>query len=249
MNLSNYGWWLPVQASTYAAKIDQCLNLVHIAMAVIFGLWAIYMVYCLVRYRQKSNPVADYAHKATLSSYTPDVVILIFEIWLIFVVGLPIWAHVREEMPKPENATVVDVVAEQYSWTFHYPGPDGKFGKTDSALINASNALGLDPNDPDGKDDVISVNELYIPIGKPVLVNLTSKDVIHSFFVPEFRSKQDVVPGMRIPFWVEPTMTGQFEIGCAQLCGAGHYRMRADVFVQTQADFDAWISSRQAKGI
>ena len=238
---SNYGWGLPIQASTYAAKIDHSLMILHAAMFLIFGLWAVYMVYCLIRYRRAKNPQADYSFKDALAAYTPDVLILVFEIWLIFLVGVPIWAHIKEDLPKAENATEIRVVAEQFAWTVHYPGADGKFGKAEAELVNADNPLGLDPNDPDGKDDIVSVNTLVIPLGRPVLIHLSSKDVIHSFFIPEFRIKQDAVPGMKINVWVEPAMTGLFELSCAQLCGTGHYRMRADVIVKTQADYEAWL--------
>ena len=247
---SNYGWWLPVQASTYAARIDDSLMTLHIAMLVIFGLWAVYMAYCLIRYRKGKNPTADYSFKDSMKAYTPDVIIFVFEVWLIFFVGVPIWAHIKEDLPKPEAATVMNVVAEQFAWIFHYPGPDGKFGKSDVHLVNANNPLGIDPNDADGKDDIVSVNECNVPLGKPVLIHLTAMDVIHSFFVPEFRIKQDAVPGMKINVWVEPNQTGQFEVGCAQLCGTGHYRMRADFFVKTPQEYDQWVAAQlKAKGL
>ncbi len=250
MNLSNYGWGLPVAASSYAGKIDGALNILHAAMIVIFVLWAIYMAYCLVVYRKAKTPTAAYTKEHSKWALLPDWIILAFEIWLIFIVGIPIWAHIREDLPKPETATVVNLIAEQFSWTFHYPGPDGKFGKQDLTLINSDNPAGLVADDPDGKDDFISVNELHAPIGKPIRLEMSSKDVIHSFFVPEFRSKQDVVPGMRIPMWFEPTLTGRFEIGCAQLCGTGHFKMRGDVFVTTPEEYDAWVQKQlAAKGI
>jgi len=250
MNPSNYRWGLPVQASTYAGTIDHLLWVLHIVMISIFVLWGIYMVYCLIRYRGTRSPQAVYSHKSSLAAYTPDVIILLFEVWLIFVIGVPIWAHIKEELPKPENATEVNVVAQQFAWIVHYPGPDGKFGKTDPALVNFANPLGLDPQDPNSKDDFFSINEFYMPLGKPALIHLSSHDVIHSFFVPEFRIKQDVVPGMNIPIWVEPTLPGHFELSCAQLCGAAHYRMRADVFVLTPKDFEDWMQKQiHSKGI
>lgn len=243
----NYGWGLPVQASSYAGKLDGALFLLHGVMLLIFVLWAFYMIFCLIRYRQKNSSRALYSHKTPWSSYIPDALMLIFEIWLIFVVGIPIWAHIREDLPKEESSSVIHIVAEQFAWTIHYPGLDGKFGKQNPSLINADNPLGLDENDPDSLDDIVSVNELYLPLGKPVRIMLSSKDVIHSFFVPEFRIKQDVVPGMNIPIWFEPTKLGIFEIGCAQLCGTGHYRMRGDVFVKSEEEFNAWINSRIKK--
>ena len=243
---SNYGWGLPVAASTYADKIDRSLLILHAAMAAIFVLWAVYMAYCLVRYRKENSPKAVYSHKSTLASYTPDVLIFIFEVWLIFIVGVPIWAHIREELPAPEDATVIRVVAEQFAWLAHYPGPDGKFGRMAPSLVDYANPLGLDPQDPDAGDDVASVNEIRVPLGRPVLVTLTARDVIHSFFVPEFRTKQDAVPGMENSIWFEPVMAGRFEIGCAQLCGLGHYLMRGDIFVLPEDEYAAWMAGEQA---
>ncbi len=248
MNTSNYGWGLPVAASTYASRIDGSLTILHWAMIVIFGLWAVYMAYCLIRYREGAKPKVDYHFTHNYAALTPDVVILVFEVWLIFFVGVPIWAHIREELPKQENALEVNVVAEQFAWTIHYPGADGKFGKRDIKLVNAGNPLGLDPADPDGLDDIVSVNNMVLPVNKPVLVNLSAKDVIHSFFIPEFRIKQDAVPGMKIKLWFEPNKIGLYELGCAQLCGTGHYRMRADVSVKSPEEFEQWMSA-QKKGI
>ena len=148
----NYGWGLPVQASSYARSIDNSLHILHLAMALIFALWAVYMAYCLIRYRWKSGAGADYTHKNELASYTPDVVILVFEIWLIFIIGVPIWAHIKEDLPKPEDAVVINVAGEQFSWTAHYPGSDGKFGKTLPNLAQADNPVGPDQLNRQGRD-------------------------------------------------------------------------------------------------
>ncbi len=246
--LSNYGWGLPIQASTYAGKIDMGLSILHGVMFLIFGLWAIYLVWCLIRYRKKEGVPAQYSHKATWTSLIPDGAVLFFEIWLIFAVGIPVYSHIKKDLPPKEKATEVRIIAEQFAWTIHYPGADGQFGKVSPSLVNSDNPLGLDESDAASTDDIVSVNNLYIPLGKPVLVQLSSKDVIHSFFIPEFRIKQDVVPGMKIPIWFEPNMLGQFEIGCAQLCGTGHYRMRGDVYVQTPKEFEDWLASQKKKG-
>ena len=171
----------------------------------------------------------------------PDAAILIFEVTLIFMLGMPIWSHVKEEFPKESESLVVEMVAEQFAWGFQYAGPDGKFGQKDPGFITSDNTIGINYEDPNATDDILSLNVLHIPIGKPTILNMTSKDVIHSFFVPEFRVKQDVVPGMKIPMWFEPTKTGTFEIGCAQLCGLGHYRMKGTVVVHTQDDFEKML--------
>ena len=245
----NYGWGLPIAASSFAKDVDFSLHLIHGAVILIFALWSFFFVYCLVRYRHRDGHAAAYppeSGKSTIASFIPDGIVLAFEIWLIFVFGLPIWAHIKENFPQEGEATRVRVVAQQFSWNTHYPGPDGVFGRTDPSLVDSTNPIGLDHNDKAGADDVVTTNELYAPLGKPILMDLTSQDVIHSFFVPEFRIKQDAVPGMNIKLWVEPILKGKFEIGCAQLCGVGHYRMRGDVFVQSPEEFQAWYRERMA---
>ena len=238
---SNYRFGLPVAASTYADKIDLSLSILQWGMVAMFVVWGIFFAYCLVRFRQSRNPVAtSNPIKGGAVSFIPDVLVLGFEVWLVFFLGLPIWAHIKEEFPKANDSLVVTLVAEQYAWNFQHAGPDGMFGARDAAQISSGNTLGLDTNDANGADDTISINELHVPLGKPTILRMTSKDVIHSFFVPEFRTKQDIVPGMETLLWFEPTQTGRFEIGCAQLCGLGHYRMRGEVVVHSPADFEAW---------
>lgn len=243
---SNYTFGLPIAASTYAGKVDLALNILHWGMVSMFVAWGIFFTYCLVRFRTKKNPAASYeaAKKGGLISFVPDALVLGFEIWLIFFLGLPIWAEIKEDFPRDADSNVVEMVAEQFAWGFQYAGPDGQFGQRDPKQISSGNTIGLDANDPEGKDDFVSINELHVPLGKPTVIYMYSKDVIHSFFVPEFRVKQDTVPGMRIPLWFEPNRTGRFEIGCAQLCGLGHYRMRGEVVVHTPEDFEVWKAEK-----
>jgi cytochrome c oxidase subunit II len=247
--LQNYTFGLPVAASTYAAEIDRSLHILHWGMYVIFGLWGIFFVYCLIRFRHRKSAVPGPrgGQASPFFSYLPDAMVLGFELWLVFLFGLPIWSHVKEEFPEEERSEVVELVAEQFAWGFQYAGPDGKFGKRDPKQITPGNTLGIDANDPAAADDVVSLNELHVPLGKPTILKMTSKDVIHSFFVPEFRTKQDVVPGMEQRLWFEPTRAGRYEIGCAQLCGLGHYRMRGDVIVHEAADYEAWLTAKQAE--
>lgn len=238
---SNYTFGLPIAASTYASSVDNALHILHIGMTAIFILWVLFFVYCLVRFRKGRNPKADNnVNKWSVQSFVPDLAILTFELWLIFSFGLPIWSHIKEEFPDESKAQVVEMVAEQFAWNFQYAGPDGQFGRRDPKLIDlASNPMGIDFTDAAAADDIVTLNELHVPLGKPTLVYMSSKDVIHSFFVPEFRVKQDTVPGMKIPLWFEATKTGRYEIGCAQLCGLGHYRMKGEVIVHTPEEFEA----------
>jgi cytochrome c oxidase subunit 2 len=246
---SNYRFGLPIAASTYADRVDFSLKVLHWGMLAIFVLWSSFFIYCLVRYRQSRQPRADAAGwRGHLVSFLPDGAVLAFEVILIFLLGLPIWSQIKEKFPAEKDAFVLDVTARQFSWGFHYPGPDGKVGARKPALVDVTNPLGLDPADPNATDDVVVFNEIHVPLGKPTLLNMTSQDVIHSFFVPEFRVKQDVVPGLRTPLWFEPTRAGRYEIACAQLCGTSHYVMRADLVVESQAEVDAWLVKMAAGG-
>lgn len=250
--MNNYGWSLPLAASTYAAKIDFGIWLIHAAMAAIFVLWGIFFTYLLVKYRARPGVPAvredDKSHGAAgeLKSLLPDLLVMAFEIALIVFYAIPVWSRIKMSQPDVEPQLKLALIAEQFAWNVHYPGPDGKLGARRLELIHFSNPSGLDKSDPASADDVVLGNELRLPVGKPAVITLTSKDVIHSFFVPEFRIKQDMMPGMKIPLWVEPTVAGKFELTCAQLCGFGHSLMRGDVFVQTPDEFDAWYKSRLA---
>jgi len=163
-------------------------------------------------------------------------------------------------LPAENEAVIVRVVGEQFAWNMQYPGADGKFGKTDVKLVSADNPLGLDRSDPAAKDDITTINQLTVPVNRPVLIHLSSKDVIHSFGLYEMRIKQDAVPGLDIPLWFIPTVTTEemrrkvgkpdfeYEIACSQLCGLGHYRMRGFINVKTDAEYRAFLDE-EAKSI
>ena len=158
-----------------------------------------------------------------------------------------VWASIYFS-DLPTNATIVEITGEQFQWNFHYAGPDGQFGRSDTKLITSTNYIGLDRSDPVAKDDVVSVGVMHVPVGKPVRVRLRSKDVIHSFFLPNFRMKQDAVPGMGIEVWFTPTTPGQYEVACAELCGLGHYRMKAALTVdESEAQFNEWLQKTLAE--
>jgi cytochrome c oxidase subunit 2 len=245
MNESIYGWGLPVAASTYARDIDFGIRLIHWAMLTIFVLWSIFFVYLLVRYKRREGVPAEREpehHGVISTSLIPDIVVMVFEIALIFFYAVPVWSRIKTQMPAESEANRVDIVAEQFAWNVHYPGKDGKFGKRSLDKIHFSNAIGLDRDDPAAADDIVIANEIHVPTGKPTLIRLTSKDVIHSFWVPEFRVKQDAMPGMTIPVWVEPDRPGKYELSCAQLCGFAHSLMRADVIADAPEDYDKWLA-------
>jgi cytochrome c oxidase subunit 2 len=197
-----------------------------------------------------SKPIALaqllYKNSGELKSLLPDLAVMVFEIALIVFYALPVWSRIKMAMPNEKEALVVEVVAEQFAWNIRYQGADAKFGRRTPQLVHFNNPLGLDRTDPDALDDIVVGNEMHLPIGKKVLFKLTSKDVIHDFFIPEFRIKQDAVPGLMIPVWVEPNKIGHYEIACAQLCGFGHALMRADVYVDTPEDYEKWLQARSA---
>ena len=245
---------LPPLASTHGAQIDSLIGWTHVFMLVLFVGWGAFFLYALFRFRRGRNPVANYAGTTSHASSYLEVGVLVVELVLLFGFSIPLWAARVDRRPSESEALVVHVTGEQFAWNVRYAGPDGVFGKTDITLIDVqTNPLGLDRSDPAAKDDVTTLNQLYLPVNKPVIVKLRSKDVIHSFGVPEFRVKQDAIPGLTIPIWFIPdvttaemrTRTGkpefQYEIACAQLCGLGHYRMRGFVTVLPAEEFQKWL--------
>jgi cytochrome c oxidase subunit 2 len=253
------GNWLglPILASEHGAKIDRLILMVHVLMIVLFVGWGAYFVYCLVRFRRKRNPSADPVGVRSHKSSYLEAAVAIAEIVLLAGVSIPFWVAEVDALPRAaDDPFEVRVVAQQFAWIAHYPGPDGQFGRTRPDLVDdETNAVGVDRSDPAGKDDVIS-KLLYLPVHRPALVHLSSKDVIHSFAVPEFRVKHDAIPGMRIPIHFTPTMTTaelrertgnssrNFEIVCSQLCGNGHSTMLGIVYVQTENDVLQWIREK-----
>jgi cytochrome c oxidase subunit 2 len=240
-----YGWGLPPDISTHGPQIDNIINLLHWFMLVLFVGWGIFMLLALIKFRARPGHTANYhGVKTHVSTYLEGAVAVVEVFFLVFL-SIPVWAEIKASPPPPDKADInVRVVGEQFAWNIHYPGPDGKFGKTDVSLVGAENPLGLDRKDPAAKDDITTINQLHFPVNKKVLVNLTSKDVIHSFALPVMRVKQDAIPGMTVPVWFEANQTGQFEIGCAQLCGLGHYRMKGFFSVDTDEQYAAWLKEQ-----
>jgi cytochrome c oxidase subunit II len=234
---------LPVAASQHAPDVDSLISIVHWLMLVLFVGWGAFFLYVLFRFRKGANPRADYHGAKGKVSKMLEIGIVVVEAILLVFFAIPAWARRVSNFPPESGATVVRVVGEQFAWNVHYPGPDGKFGRTDVSLMAADNPLGLDRNDPAAKDDITTINQLTLPVDKPVLVHLSSKDVIHSFGLYEMRVKQDAVPGLDIPVWFIPNRIGDYEITCSQLCGLGHYRMRGFVNIRSQADFDKFLAS------
>jgi cytochrome c oxidase subunit 2 len=251
---------LPPLATAHGGQIDNLLGWIHIFMLILFVGWGAFFLYAIVRFRQSRNPVADYKGVTSHRSTYLEIGVAVVEAVLLIGFAIPLWAARVEGLPPENEALVVQVTGEQFAWNIHYPGADRVFGRTDVKLLDLqSNPLGLDRSDPAAKDDATTVNQLYLPVNRQIIVRLRSKDVIHSFGVPEFRVKQDAIPGLTIPIWFVPTITTaemrtqtgnsafQYEIACAQLCGLGHARMRGFVTVQSAEEFQKWMEGAVAE--
>jgi len=237
--------WMPIQASTHAAEIDQMTILVHWLMLVMFVGWGAFFVFVLFRFRRGANPSASYAGAKGKFAKSTEIAVAIVEIVLLVGYAIPSWAIRVKAFPAENEAVVVRVVGTQFAWNIQYPGPDGKFGRTDIKLVGSDNPLGLDRSDPAAKDDITTINQLNLPVDRPVLVHLSSMDVIHSFGLYEMRVKQDAIPGIQIPVWFIPNRTGEYEIACSQLCGLGHFRMRGFLTIQSDAAYRKWFDDQE----
>lgn len=239
-------YWFPTLASDHGARIDSLFMAVLIVSGIAFVLVQGALGYFVARYGENARERAAYWHdnpKAEAILLIGTAVILTV---LVFM-GQRVWASIYF-VDAPANALVIEVTGEQFNWNFHYAGPDNAFGRTDIRLISSTNNIGLDPADPPAKDDVLTVNEMHFPVGRPVKVRLRSKDVIHSFFLPNLRVKQDAVPGMAIELWFTPNRAGTYEIACAELCGLGHYRMKGALTIDdSQESFDRWLQQKTAE--
>jgi len=216
---------LVIQASTFAASVDSLfllvLTITGIAFVVVEGI----LVYFLIRYRHRRGQKAAYVHgnRRLEAAWTIGTGVMFLSL-AIYQYGA--WTRIKLELPDESQALVVGVSANQFEWEPTYPGPDGKLCTPD--------------------DQRSAVNELHFPVDQPVVIRVKSEDVLHSFFIPELRVKQDAVPGMLIRFWFQATQSGNYEIACAELCGLGHYRMRGKVTVEPQAEFAAWSAEQAA---
>ena len=243
------GRWMPLDASAHGAALDQLNAMVHWLMAILFVGWGLYFIFVLFKFRAGANPKADYRGvKSHFSTYAEGGVI-IAELLLLFGFAIPAWARWVKPPEPAADSLEVRVIGEQFAWNVHYAGPDGLFGATDPHLVSGANPIGLDREDSAAKDDVVTINQLYLPVDHDITIRLSTKDVIHSFYLPVMRVKQDTIPGMEIPVYFRPVMTNgdeRWEIGCAQLCGLGHYRMRGFLNVLEGAEFDAWMAEQVA---
>lgn len=246
MNEPQYGWWLPPQISAHGDDIDLMINMIHWFMLALFVGWSAFIVFCLVRFRERPGHVAVYQPIEARFNRWLEIGVAVAEAAILVAFAMPVWAKVKTQFPTTEgNTVVIRVVGEQFKWLFHYPGRDGIFGRTGPEHYADDNPAGLDFDDDDGIDD-ITVRSMHIPVDTPVIARLVTKDVIHSFKIPVMRLTQDVIPGMEIPIWFEARTKGTYQIGCAQLCGLGHYEMKANFTVESKQDFQRWLDDEHS---
>jgi cytochrome c oxidase subunit II len=229
-------------ASEHGTNIDHMLEFCHWFMAALFVGWTTYFFYTVWRFNAKRNPKANYYGVKSKASVHLEASVVLIEAVILLGFALPLWgARVAPDTwPDKEKALRIRAIGEQFAWNFHYPGPDGVFGRQDNRLISAQNSIGLDNNDPAAADDIVTKGELALEQYRPTVIEITSKDVIHSLSLHTMRMTQDAIPGSVIPMWFRPVKKGEFEIVCAQLCGANHYAMKAMMTTYPKAEFEAW---------
>jgi len=247
-------WWTPI-ASNWD-YIDHTINLTFWITGVAFTAIILFMAYCVFRFRHQEGRRAEYNPESRKLEWWLTIVTAM-GVGGMLAPGLFVW---NQFVTVPEGASEVEVISQQWQWNFRLPGKDGRLGTSDTRYVTSNNPLGLNPSDRYARDDVvIEADDLHLPLGKPVKLLLRSIDVLHSFYVPEFRAKMDLVPGMVTYVWFTPTRTGTFQMLCTELCGAAHYNMRAKVVVEEESEYQAWLQkqktfaelsahARQAKG-
>ncbi len=233
-------WWTPI-ASNWR-YIDDTIIITFWITGVVFAAVVLFMAYCVFRFRHREGNRA---------AYEPENKRL--EWWLAIGTGVGVAAMLAPGLvvwhrfvTVPTDATVVEVIGQQWQWAYRLPGADGRLGAADVAQITAENPLGVDPKDPHGQDDiVIQGDNLHLQLGKPVKMLLRAIDVVHDFYVPEFRAKMDMIPGSVTYYWFTPTRDGTFDVLCAELCGTGHTFMRGNVVVEPESQYQAWLQQQK----
>jgi cytochrome c oxidase subunit 2 len=233
-------WWTPIGSNW--SYIDHTITITFWITGVVFTAVVLFMAYCVFRFRHRPGRRAAYEPESKRLEWWLTVATAV-GVAAMLAPGLFVW---HQFVTVPEGATELEVIGQQWRWSFRLPGKDGRLGASDTRNVGGDNPLGVTPNDPNGRDDIVVDGEdLHLQIGKPVKVLLRSIDVLHNFYVPEFRAKMDFVPGMVTYFWLTPTRTGTFDILCAELCGVGHSQMRGSVVVDDEAAYQAWLQKQK----
>jgi cytochrome c oxidase subunit 2 len=233
-------WWFTPIASNWD-MIDSTVDLTVWMTGLVFIAVNLFVAYAVIRFRHKEGARAAYQpENKKLEGWL--IALTTIGIMVLLAPGLFVWARF---VAVPEAAMEVEVVGQQWGWSYRFPGEDGVLGASDARFFSGDNPFGLDPGDTAGSDDIlVASHELHLPVGVPVKVAGRAKDVLHNFAVPQFRVKMDMVPGMVTHFWLTPSRTGEFDVLCMELCGIGHYVMRGRVVVVEEADFNQWLAAQ-----
>jgi len=233
-------WWFTPIASNWST-VDDTVHVTFWVTGIVFVLVNLFLAYSVIRFRHRKGQKALYEPENKKLEWWLTGITTV-GIAAMLAPGLSVWAKF---VTVPEDASIVEVLGQQWSWSYRFPGKDGVLGKADTRLIGLDNPFGMDPKDAAGADDILVASpELHLPLNRPVKILLRSKDVNHQFAVPQFRVKMDMVPGMVTFFWFTPTRTGVFDALCEQLCGMAHFAMRGRVVVDEQNTFDTWLASQ-----
>ena len=231
---------LPIAGSEHAAAFDGVLSAVHVHMAIQALAWGSFFLLCLIRFRRRPQRRTARHDVHPVVAVLAIGAVIVGDAMLLATSALPVWLE-HAAVPSSDLEPIeIHVMAEQFAWQVHYPGPDGRFGPTRATLISATNPVGIDRSIESGRDDVGLTNILTVPLGKPVVLQLSSRDVVHSFTLNEMRVRQDAIPGTLAHAWFTPVIAGTWEIGCSQLCGLGHYRMRGAFSVLRAEEWEQW---------
>ena len=235
--------WRETPIASNWGFIDDTVGLTFIVTTFGFVAVIMFLAYCLFRFRHQEGRRAAYEpENQKLEGWLAGVTTV--AVILLLAPGLAVWG---QYITVPSDASEVEAIGAQWSWSFRLPGEDGKLGATDVRFIDSTNPLGVNPADPRGRDDLIVTNgELHLPVGKPVKLLLRSVDVLHDFYVPQIRAKMDLVPGIVTYLWFTPTKTGEYEILCAAFCGLGHPQMRGKLVVESETDYRTWLGAQQS---
>ena len=233
--------WYSTPIASNWSNIDKTIELTFWMTGGVYVAVLGFMTYCVIRFRNKEGRRADYEPESKKLEIILTVLTTIGVAGLL-APGLIVW---DEYVSPPEDAMPIEAMGQQWYWSFRLPGEDGVLGTTDARNINADNPFGMNKNDPNGQDDIlIEGDDLHLELEKPVKFLLRSIDVLHNFYVPQFRAKMDLVPGMVTYYWIRPTLAGGYEILCAELCGVGHHAMRGFVKVEGEEDYKNWLNDQ-----
>ncbi len=234
-------WWLTPIASNWH-YIDFTIALTFWITGIVFTAVVLFMAYCVFRFRHQAGRKAMYEPENKRLEWWLAILTAV-GVAAMLTPGLFVWSRF---VTVPRDATEFEVVAQQWQWMFRLPGKSGQLGTSAARYVSTDNPLGLNPDDPRNQDNIVVIgDDLHLPVGKTVRVALRSIDVVHDFYVPEFRAKMDLMPGLVTGFWFTPTRTGTFEILCAGFCGVGHPQMRGNVVVESENDYQAWLRKQQ----